>query len=237
MAEMLARVYESKTAKQLWYHFAIMFEALFILTTVDAGTRVGRFLVQDLLGMAWKPLGRTTSRAGAWLASTLFVGAWGWFLYQGVIDPLGGINSLWPLFGVANQLLAVLAFSLGTTVLIKMGKARHIWATLLPLAWLCSVTITAGLQKIFSADPRLGFLSNAAVLRERIATGGAAKQVAQWEQLLAANYVNSVVAGLFLTLVILVVAVSARQWWRLLTKRETPVLAEEPRVVLQGAAS
>lgn len=232
MAEMLSRVYESKTAKQIWYHFAIMFEALFILTTVDAGTRVGRFLVQDLLGMAWKPLGRTTSRTSAWLASILFVGAWGWFLYQGVVDPLGGINSLWPIFGVANQLLAVLALSLGTTVLIKMGKARYIWATLLPLVWLCSVTISAGLMKIFSANPRLGFLSYASVLRGNIAGGGTEKQLAQWSQLLTTNYVNSVVTGMFLVLVTLVVAVSARQWLRLLTKRELPVLSEEPYVAV-----
>lgn len=236
MAEMLSRVYESKTAKQIWYHFAIMFEALFILTTVDAGTRVGRFLVQDLLGMAWKPLGRTTSRASAWLASLLFVAAWGWFLYQGVIDPLGGINSLWPIFGVANQLLAVLALSLGTTVLIKMGKARHIWATLLPLAWLCSVTISAGLMKIFSADPRLGFLSHAAVLRGNIAAGGAEDQLAQWSRLLTSDCVNSIVTGAFLVLVLLVVGVSARQWWRLLTKRETPVLTEEPYVAVKNEA-
>ena len=243
MAEMLSRVFKSKTAKQIWYHFAIMFEALFILTTVDAGTRVGRFLVQDLLGMAWAPLGRTRSRAGAWLASVLFVGAWGWFLYQGVIDPLGGVNSLWPLFGVANQLLAVLAFSLGTTVLIKMGKARHAWATLLPLAWLFAVTMSAGWMKIFSADPRLGFLSAAASYRDKIAAGAAsagggatatatatATELVQWRQLLTANYVDTIVTGIFLTLVLLVVAVSARQWWRLLTKREAPRLTEEPYV-------
>ncbi len=230
MAHMFAGVVGSKEALALWYHFAIMFEALFILTTIDAGTRVGRFLVQDLLGYVWKPLGRTHSTVGNWLASGAFVLCWGWFLYQGTIDPTGGINSLWPIFGVANQLLAVIALSLGTTVLIKMGRQRYIWVSLLPLAWLLSVTMTAGWQKIFAADPRLGFLSAAARLRTQLGAGGAPETVAVWQNQLMNQYINVAVTGSFLVLVLLVVATCARQWVLLLNGRKPSVLHEEPYV-------
>jgi carbon starvation protein len=221
MAQMLAGVFHSRTALAVWYHFAIMFEALFILTTIDAGTRVGRFLVQDLLGLAWKPLGNTRSVAGSLGATTLFVGAWGWFLYQGVIDPLGGINSLWPIFGVANQLLAVIALALGTTVLIKMGRVRYLWVTLLPLGWLLAVTMTAGWMKLFSADPRLGFLSGAAV--------AASPRLALNARLDAA------VTAAFLILVAVVVLANVRVWWLLLAGRRAPRLTEEPFVAASPA--
>ncbi len=231
MAEMLSDVFSGKAAKSIWYHFAIMFEALFILTTVDAGTRVGRFLVQDLLGTVWRPLGNPRSRAGAWIASLLFVGAWGYFLYQGVVDPLGGINSLWPIFGVANQLLAVLAFSFGTTVLIKSGKARYAWATVLPLLWLCAVTLSAGYLKIFSGDARVGFLKAAEILRGKIAAAGVT-DVATAERLIATNYLNAGVTALFLILVLTVLGISIRQWFLLLTKREPVRLRESPYATL-----
>ncbi len=235
MAHMFAGVLGSKAALALWYHFAIMFEALFILTTIDAGTRVGRFLVQDLLGYVWRPLGETHSTAGNWIASAAFVAAWGWFLYQGVVDPLGGINSLWPIFGVANQLLAVVALALGTTVLIKMGRLRYLWVPLLPLTWLLTVTMTAGWMKIFSADPRLGFLSAAADLHRQIAGGGTAAQLAEWHRLAFSNQVDAVVTGAFLVLVALVVLASVRVWIALLAGRRAPALREEPYVLLKPA--
>lgn len=221
MARMLSGVLGKGAALAVWYHFAIMFEALFILTTIDAGTRIGRFLVQDILGLAWRPLGDTRSLAGNIGATALFVAAWGWFLYQGVVDPLGGINSLWPIFGVANQLLAVIALSLGTTVLIKMGRARHVWVTLLPLGWLLAVTMSAGLMKIFSPDPRLGFLAGAAAASSPRQAFNA--------------HVDAAVTAVFLVLVAVVVLANARAWRLLLSGRREADLREEPFVAARGA--
>lgn len=230
MAQMFSKFTKNPTAIAIWYHFAIMFEALFILTTIDAGTRVGRFLVQDLLGHVWKPLGNTESIAGNWLASIAFVGAWGWFLYQGVIDPLGGINSLWPIFGIANQLLAVIALTLGVTVLLKMGRARYAWVALIPLGWILAVTMTAGVEKIFATDPRLGFLSAADDLRQKILLGGTAEQVTAWKHLMFNSNVNAAVTASFLVLVLLIVFSSARVWWLLLVNRRSIPLREDPIV-------
>jgi carbon starvation protein len=226
MAHMFARVSAGPTALALWYHFAIMFEALFILTTIDAGTRVGRFLLQDLLGNLWRPLGNTRSWSANFFSSVLLVGAWGWFLYQGVIDPLGGINSLWPLFGLANQLLSVIALCLCTTVLIKMQKTRYLFVTLIPLAFMCAVTFSAGYLKIFSTDPKLGFLSGAQSLVAEAAgivdpskTAGLMRQAAVWR-------FDALVAGFFLALVLLIVLGSARQWWQLIRGTKPVVLRE-----------
>jgi len=227
MAHMFAGVVGSKAALALWYHFAIMFEALFILTTIDAGTRVGRFIVQDLLGVVYAPFRDTRSWVGGVLATALFVSAWGWFLYQGVVDPLGGINSLWPIFGIANQLLAVLALALGTTVLIKMGRARYTWVTLLPLAWLVSVTATAGLMKIFSPAP-VGFLALARGLEAKIAAGGSGAELKAWSAQLFNNRVDAAITAVFLVLVTVVVIANARVWWQLLVGKRAAQLREEP---------
>ena len=194
----------------LWYHFAIMFEALFILTTVDTGTRVGRFMFQELAGHLWEPMGRTSWYPSTIFASAAVVAGWGWFLIQGVQDPLGGINTLWPLFGISNQLLAAVALSLGTTVLIRAGKARYAWVTLLPLAWLLAVTLTAGWQKIFSADPRLGFLSHAAATAAQVAAG--TMDPARGARLIFNDRLDAAVAALFMGVVVLVIASSARTW-------------------------
>ncbi len=229
MAHMFAGVIGSKAMLALWYHFAIMFEALFILTTIDAGTRVGRFLVQDLLGGVHESLRDTRSVLGGTLATALFVGAWGWFLYQGVVDPLGGINSLWPIFGIANQLLAVLALSLGTTVLIKMGRTRYIWTTLLPLGWLLCVTISAGLMKIFSPAP-LGFLDIARGIEKKIAAGGTPAELKMWTTQVFNNRVDVAVTAVFLVLVTIVVIANARLWWRLLSGKQAAKLHEDPYV-------
>ena len=216
MARMFAGVFRSPAATALWYHFAIMFEALFILTTIDAGTRVGRFLVQDLGGLIWKPFARTDSVVAGWTASILFVAAWGYFLYSGVIDPLGGINSLWPIFGVANQLLAVIALSLGTTLLLKMRKERYLWVTLLPLSWLLAVTLTAGWQKIFASDIRLGFLSAATHFQLLANQGGTPSQLRALHHQIFNNHLNAAITALFLLLTILIVLCCGRVWLKLL---------------------
>ncbi len=208
----------------LWYHFAIMFEALFILTAVDTGTRVGRFMLQELAGHVWKPLGRTSWYPGTVFASALVVAGWGYFLVQGVLDPLGGINSLWPLFGISNQLLASVALCVGTTLLIKGGKARYAWVTLVPLTWVLLVTLTAGWQKVFAADPRLGFLAHAALTAEQVAAG--ALDPARSARLIFNDRLDAVVALAFMTVTVLVVAASAREWILVLTRRRPAVVKE-----------
>src|SRR5207248_867910 len=237
MAHMFSRVTSNPTALALWYHFAIMFEALFILTTLDAGTRVGRFLLQDLLGNLWKPFGNTRSWTANLFSSVLLVAAWGWFLYQGVIDPLGGINSLWPLFGLANQLLSIIALCLGTTVLIKMGKARYIFVTLGPLCFMAAVTFSAAYIKIFSADPRLGFLSGADSLVRTAATLRDATKAAEMTRQAAIWRFDALVALCFVALVFLIAAGSAWEWWKLLRGKKRIVLHESEFVPLSRMES
>ncbi len=217
MAEIFSRVLGGEAVKALWYHFAIMFEALFILTTLDAGTRVGRFMVQDLLGNLWAPLGRTHSLPANLLASGLIVAGWGYFLYQGVVDPLGGINSLWPLFGIANQLLAATALAAATTILVKSARPVHACAPALPLAWLLVVTMTAGCQKIWHPSPRIGFLAQARDLGAKLAEGAIpAEKVAETQVVIFNAQLDAAVTALFMLLVAVVVLDAARVWWRTL---------------------
>ncbi len=245
----------------LWYHFAIMFEALFILTTLDAGTRVGRYLLQDALGHLWKPLGDTKNMSANVLASTLMVAGWGYFLIQGVKDPLGGINSLWPLFGIANQLLAAIALCMATTVILKMqlqkneSKGRPVFAlvTLIPLLWLLAVTMTAGVEKIFHPNPKIGFLAQIKVLDEKVPaleqalatarTGADATAISAAEKALHSNRVlrfnnglDAVVAGTFLILVVMILLLSIREWILLLARKKLAQLRESEPVWLPDYA-
>jgi carbon starvation protein len=201
MAHILSSVVGGKALMAFWYHFAILFEALFILTAVDAGTRAGRFMLQDLLGTFAPSLRRTDSLAGNLVATALCVAAWGYFLYQGVVDPLGGINTLWPLFGISNQMLAGIALILCTCVLFKMKRDRYAWVTLLPTAWLLVCTMTAGLQKVFHFSPKIGFLAHADKYSAAIAKGevlAPAKSMAQMHQIVFNDYVDATMAGIFL---------------------------------------
>ena len=176
MAQLFSNVLGGSGALALWYHFAIMFEALFILTTLDAGTRVGRFMLQDLGKHLWEPFGRMSWYPAVVISSAIIVAMWGHFLYQGVIDPLGGINSLWPLFGISNQLLATVALCVGTTIIIKMGKARFAWVTLLPMAWLFDRDDDRRLaEAVLRRRPKLGFLSHAHWLEGQVASGHASR--------------------------------------------------------------
>jgi carbon starvation protein len=268
MAQILSKVTQGRWL-DLWYHFAIMFEALFILTTLDAGTRVGRYLIQDVLGQFWKPLGDTRSVSANVLASVVVVAGWGYFLIQGVRDPLGGINSLWPLFGIANQLLASIALCLATTIILKMqltpqqnasagsmpkpGRPMFALVTLVPLVWLLAVTMTAGVQKIFHSEPRIGFLAQAQQLNERLPAleqaltqakqSGAAAAIEAAEKAVRTNRIlhfnnllDAVVAAIFLLLVVLIVLLSVREWLLLLARRRLAQLHESEPVWLPDYA-
>ena len=205
MAQILGQALGGKAMEAFWYHFAILFEALFILTAVDAGTRVGRFMIQDMLGHVYKPLGNTEYLPANVVGTVLCVAAWGYFLYQGVVDPLGGINTLWQLFGVGNQMLAGIALLLCTSVLVKMKRERYVWVTLVPTAWLLVTTLTAGVQKIFHTDPKIGFLALANKFSAAAAQGtllAPAKSIEEMRRVAFNNYLDAVVCGVFVLLVV-----------------------------------
>jgi carbon starvation protein len=215
----------------IWYHFAIMFEALFILTVLDAGTRVGRFLVQEALGHAWKPLAHRRSWPITIFTSGLIVGAWGYFLYQGVLDPLGGINALWPLFGISNQLLAAVALVLATTILLKMGRRRYVWVTLFPAVWLVTVTMTASWQKVLHADPHIGFLAQARILEQRIGSGAVPEaKVAETRRLIFNNRLDAGVTVLLAGLVLALLLEAGLEWYRVLSGAKEAATRESPYV-------
>ena len=209
----------------IWYHFAIMFEALFILTVLDAGTRVGRFMIQDALGHVWKPLGRTSWYPSILATSALIVGAWGYFLWQGVKDPLGGINSLWPLFGIANQLLAIVALCVATTIIIKMHKARYAAVTLAPLLWLVAVTFTASWHKIFDPNIRIGFLSHARMVA---ASRGS-------DRLIFNDRLDAAVTGILIFLIALILIEASIIWIQILSGRKETSVKESPFVATRFA--
>jgi carbon starvation protein len=237
MAQIFSSTIGGERLLSIWYHFAIMFEALFILTVLDAGTRVGRFMVQDLGGRVWKPFGRTGWMPGILLSSAIIVALWGYFLYQGVVDPLGGINSLWPLFGISNQLLAAVALVVATTILMKMGQLRWIWVTLLPMAWLVTVTMTASYQKIFDANPRIGFLAYANAMAAQIAAGDIpAGKIAETQRLIFNQRLDAAVTGVLAFMILVLIVEALAQWYSILSRRKEPMLHESPYIATRWAA-
>jgi carbon starvation protein len=236
MAEIFSSTIGGDRLLSIWYHFAIMFEALFILTVLDAGTRVGRFMVQELGGRVWKPFGRTGWMPGVLLSSAIIVGMWGYFLYQGVVDPLGGINSLWPLFGIANQLLAAVALVVATTILLKMGRTKWIWVTMVPMAWIVTITMTASYQKIFDPNPRIGFLSYVNVLTAQLAAGKIpAAKIAETHRVIFNQRMDAAVTAVLAAMVAVLIIEALIQWYGLLSRRTQPTLHESPYVATQWA--
>ena len=237
MAQIFSNTIGGEKLMSIWYHFAIMFEALFILTVLDAGTRVGRFMIHELGSRVWKPFGRTAWTPGVLVSSALIVGGWGYFLYQGVLDPLGGINSLWPLFGISNQLLAAVALVVATTILMKMGRLRWIWVTLLPMAWLVTITMTASWQKIFDRSPRIGFLSAANGMAAQIADGKIpAAKIAETQRLIFNQRLDAAVTAVFAAMILVLLLEAVVQWTAILSKRREAVLRESPYVRTRWAA-
>jgi carbon starvation protein len=238
MAHILHQVIGGPAMMAFWYHFAILFEALFILTAVDAGTRAGRFMLQDLLGTFHPALRRTESLPANLVATGLCVAAWGYFLYQGVVDPFGGINTLWPLFGISNQMLAGIALMLGTVVLFKMKRERYAWVTLLPTIWLLICTLTAGWQKIFDANPKVGFLAHAGKLKDAYDAGkvmAPAKSLAEMQRIIFNDYVDAALAGLFIFVVVSIAVYGVLAVLR--ARRETkPTVRETPFEAMPAGA-
>jgi carbon starvation protein len=236
MAEIFSNTIGGDRLLSIWYHFAIMFEALFILTVLDAGTRVGRFMVQELGARVWKPFGRTGWMPGILFSSAIIVAMWGYFLYQGVIDPLGGINSLWPLFGIGNQLLAAVALVVATTILLKMGRAKWIWVTVAPMVWIVIVTMTASYQKLFDPNPRIGFLSYVKVLTAQLAAGKIpAAKIAETKHIIFNQRMDAAVTAVLAGMVVVLIIEALIQWYATLRRRAPSVLHEAPYVATRWA--
>ena len=238
MAQILHGIGGGAGMLAFWYHYAILFEAMFILTAVDAGTRVTRFMIQELIGLAYPPFQRTESWVANLACTAFAVAGWGWFLYQGVVDPLGGINTLWPLFGIANQMLAGLALIFCCVVLVKMKRERYLWIPALPTAWLLACTLTAGWQKLFDPDPKLGFLASARRFADAAATGNVlapATSLAQMQRVVFNNRLDAGLCALFMTVVSLTLLFGLRT--ALAARRSTRATATEtPHVALDAIA-
>jgi carbon starvation protein len=228
MAHIFSQTLGGERLMAVWYHFAIMFEALFILTVLDAGTRVARFMLQEGLGVIWTPMGRTSWYPSILSTSALVVGAWGYFLWQGVHDPLGGINSLWPLFGIANQLLATVALCVATTIIIKSGKAKYAFVTLIPLVVLIAITFSASYEKVFNANPRIGFLAHAQLLSNEVASSTA--RASEVGRLIFNDRLDAAVTGFLILLVVTILIESGMVWYRVLSGRSSLSVMEAPAV-------
>ncbi|MET7638385.1 carbon starvation CstA family protein [Streptomyces sp. NPDC005438] len=231
MSEIFSSVIGGASLKAFWYHFAIMFEALFILTTLDAGTRVGRFMLQDTLGNLYKPFRDVSWKPGAWISTALVVGAWGYFLWVGVHDPLGGINQLFPLFGIANQLLAAVALAVCTTLLVKSGRLKWAWVTAVPLAWDVAVTLTASWQKVFSEDPKIGFFKQREVYQDALDQNKVlppAKNLDEMQTVVTNSTVDGVLSALFAVLILVVLADAARTCYKAVSRPQDVRLKEVP---------
>jgi carbon starvation protein len=218
-------------AKAFWYHFAILFEAVFILTTIDAGTRIGRFMLQDLLGNVYKPFARTNNYVYNIIASALITIGWAYITYQGAIDPFGGINSLWALFGISNQMLAAIALAVGTTIIIKMGKARYSWVTILPFVWLAITTLGAAFMKLFSTIPAIGFYAHAKIYQTAIDQGkvlAPAGSMSVMKQIVFNDRMDAAITIAFIVIVILLILDSIRVWFNILVRKKTTSLHETP---------
>jgi carbon starvation protein len=236
MATIFSAVLGGKALMAFWYHFAILFEAVFILTTIDAGTRVGRFMVQDLLGNVIPKMKDVTWLPGNLIGSAVITLGWGYFLLQGVMDPLGGIYTLWPLFGIANQMLAAIAFVVGTTIIFKMGKARYAWVTLVPMAWLSTATLTAGWQKLFHTSPKIGFLAHAESFQKALAEGKlppGAKTVEAAQKMILNDQIDAAVCAIFMVITIGIILDGMRLWINILRGKQYP-LQESPYVQSKG---
>ena len=239
MAHIISEIFNSRAMMAFWYHFAILFEALFILTAVDAGTRACRFMVQDTVGIVIPAVKSSGSFFGNLLGTAVAVGGWGFFVYQGVIDPLGGVNSLWPLFGVGNQMLASMALILGTVILFKMKKEKYVWVTIIPTIFLFITCMTAGWQKIFHENPKIGFLAQAHKFSDAIARGEIlkpAKTIAEMQTIVMSNQINAALCGFFMIVSIVMIIASIGIVRRALasptpTVNEAPAVYTDPEVV------